>query len=748
MFREKNFIKILTAGLYLAPLTMFVFLKHTIFPLVTLKVFTFNIVVEVIFAFWLLFIVFYPQYRPKFTKLSVTLFVFIGALFLSAIFGVNFSRSLWSVPGRAIGLFGLVHFTALFIILKSLAPRFNWRRYLIYIFGISLAVALFAIVQKYQGGSFLFEVRTQSRSRPGSFLGNPAFFASYILLTIFVGGWLALTTKNKKRRVVFWGAVLVEIFTLFISGTRGAILGFFAGIFVLLIYYSWRRYRRLRNKNGVFQALTGRNLFFIFIIALIVFTGIFIKTREARIWQAVPGLDRVATISLNDITTSDRLLAWETAWRAFLEKPIFGWGFENFKYGFDKHYDTRFLNSGLNETFWDKPHNIFLEYLSTTGILGLGAYLSLLIAFGAAVIYKMPKSFRPIGLAFIAGYAGSEFFIFDTFGSYFVLFVVIAFVDSFVHKGEVGGESPSLKPRPARLGAAALLILGSAYLVFLNIQIIRANNFQYHGINFLLNQKPEESMASYDKALAIKEPYKGEIQFSFLATLSDSIDSVSIPDIEDRIKQALAGANEAISKDPDNYRGYIQLAEAKTNFNKINPNFYKGAEEDIKKAITLSSNRQENYYALAQARMRTGNQSGAYTIMKKAVDLNAGVGEPHFYYGLLALQAGDKETGWKEIKLAEKLGRTPHSANEYRVLANFYGDNEEYEKAIDYYQKALSLRPLDMEARLKLGIVYYYNNQFGEARPLFEDVFRARPDFIGSDNYNMLRPIFRAVGAI
>ncbi|PIR87696.1 MAG: hypothetical protein COU10_03270, partial [Candidatus Harrisonbacteria bacterium CG10_big_fil_rev_8_21_14_0_10_45_28] len=127
----------------------------------------------------------------------------------------------------------------------------------------------------------------------------------------------------------------------------------------------------------------------------------------------------------------NRLIAWKSALGAFSEHPVLGWGFENFRYAFDARYEPTLLRSGFSETYWDKPHNIFLEMLVTSGVLGLGLFLAVIIMAFYIVLRLSPRDFRPYGLGLLLAYLIQGMVTFDTFGSYLMLFIVFAFLHNY-----------------------------------------------------------------------------------------------------------------------------------------------------------------------------------------------------------------------------------------------------------------------------------------------------------------------------
>jgi O-antigen ligase len=87
---------------------------------------------------------------------------------------------------------------------------------------------------------------------------------------------------------------------------------------------------------------------------------------------------RIFDIAFSDQTVQTRLWTWGSAWKGFLERPLLGWGAENFGAVFDKYFDPRHFIPGQNtETWFDRAHSVYFDYLAETGILGFLSYLSI-----------------------------------------------------------------------------------------------------------------------------------------------------------------------------------------------------------------------------------------------------------------------------------------------------------------------------------------------------------------------------------
>jgi O-antigen ligase len=147
---------------------------------------------------------------------------------------------------------------------------------------------------------------------------------------------------------------------------------------------------------------------------------------------------RLFQINTSDDAAQARFWTWGSAWKGFLERPILGWGPENFSAVFDKYFDTRhFVPSRQTETWFDRAHSVFLDYLSEIGILGLLSYLAI---FGV-IIWEFFRKHRQsearstsrtiltrgLILSLLVAYLVQGVVIFDVLPMYISLFLFLAF---------------------------------------------------------------------------------------------------------------------------------------------------------------------------------------------------------------------------------------------------------------------------------------------------------------------------------
>ena len=730
------------------PLTLLLFIQATVHPFVTLKAFGFHTLIELLFAGWVLLVLLFPVYRPKPSVLLYTLSGYIGILLLASIFGYHFPRSFWSTPDRAIGVYSLLHFFAYFLMLTSLIRPEAWRRYLVWLFWVSSGVAFLAIVERLTPQLFLVE----GSIRLSSTLGNPSFLAAYLLFNVFIGLWLLATAKahNWGRGMLISMAVLeaLQMYILVLTNTRGALIGFGVGCMIILAFFGTRRLRSVQPFT--FSRSIVKNIPLLICIVAILFGSVFLLTIQAPVWQKIPGLDRLAQISTGDNSVSHRLIAWKIAWQSFLDKPLLGWGFENFRYAFDQRYNPILFRTGFAETYWDKPHNIVLEVLVTSGLVGFLAYVGVFAVAFWFILRRAPKDFIPFGFALFAAYLIQNLFLFDGFGSYLMWFAVLAYLSSLPKEAETNTAlalaSKKNLSRPIALILSGVVALVMIWTVVLNSKIIYANNREYWGLNYFVNKLPVEAVVSFTKAMAVSEPYQDDIRYNYLSALQQVVSQTVIPNPEQAISQALNEFEEIVKNDPNFYFYRTLRGEARLVFYKTNQKFLEGAEDDLEAALRLSPNRQQNYYFGSKLKYTRGDTPGALAMMRQAIDLDPQSAEPHFYYGLLLLQAGDRTNGFFELEKGISMGRDVRTGPEERLIATFYADAERYEEAWYYYSRAAGSFPDDLETALRYALVSYYTGRLGVAQQQLGKIAKAIPNLRTSPEYAHLKPLFEAIG--
>lgn len=722
------------------------------YPFQVVKTTLLQALVEIAFALWLGLIVLYPEFRPKWTPLFWALAALILAITASGIFGLDWQKSFWSNESRTMGIVAIWHFYVLYLMLVSLRERFNWRRFFLASIFTGAVISIGSILQR-----FAFpHLAITDYERPSSTFGNPTFLAGYLLFNIFLAVWLwsqdyFADKKSWKKtiNILLATAIFLSLFGVVLAQTIGDIAGLAVGAFIVLLFVAAKK-----------ENVKLRRAAIAFILAGIIFSGIFLITRHAEVWSKIPGLKRIAAIKLESTQVQFRWIAWKNGINGFLDRPILGYGWENYNLAFNKRYDPIYLTDSFGETYWDKPHNIFIEYLSTTGALGFLAYTGVL----AALIYELLKKkkqllgdnmFRVFGLSAVVAYVVQNLVAFDTTGTYLMFFILLAFVDQkyvlaadsapSANPGQAG--SSQSEPEAARfVGNNAVASGAKEYLpliflavsffgVYFNYNIFLASRMEWWGINYFVNARLPQSLDGFNAAMRVPTPYRDDIRKDFAGTVKQAYQQwTEYPDINNLQKRLISELETTISRHPLDYFNYVALADFKNTFAEFNRAYLKDAEDLSAKALELSPRRQQIYYVIAKSKILEGDYPAAFEAFDTAMNLNIKAGDPHFFYGLLAYQvAGSKKgeemqallrKGRSEIALAKQFGREPREAAEAIALGNFVGDlDHNYDAAADYFFRAIEmnygLSKDTRDAEMKLAVAYYLGGRKDRAREWF-----------------------------
>ena len=221
--------------------------------------------------------------------------------------------------------------------------------------------------------------------------------------------------------------------------SRSVIPALLSGIimYVFLIFFSFRNQISRRNLINVICVIIFIS---ISIILYFVVTGIpvFIDTLMNR-FVDIFNTQREG----GDIGVSSRLTNINVSIKAFLERPLLGYGMNNFLIPYNKFV----IPSQITNFEMDYAHNIFLHTLSTGGILTLLTYLYLMFLIMLNSIREgrfifSDKDYGLQGIMFVipiffVGYFIHHLFWFDVHESYLLVMIMFAIMNMSVKTPEI-----------------------------------------------------------------------------------------------------------------------------------------------------------------------------------------------------------------------------------------------------------------------------------------------------------------------
>jgi len=742
---EKSLTKILKIGIaaaFLSPLLVF---DGLFFPYITSKQIFFDILIEVMAFFWIFLLVRYPDRRPNLSHLSQTLILYFAIVLVSCFTGVDFNLSFWGDVERMLGWFHLAHFLVFYLILITVVrTREEW----VSVFRYSVIAAL--IVSLHGIGQRLEIIRSPwGPDRIIATIGNAAYVGAYAIFNVFFAFFLVLKEEKKLLKFFWLAASMPIILALIFSGTRGAYLGFGAGVIVFFSLFGFFAASRKIKYASAACALI------IIVFGVLIFAnagGEFVKNNVF--------LSRMTHISLSDATMQTRLLSWRAAWLDFKRHPLFGTGNGNFAITFDRYFDPEFYNYTTSETYFDRAHNNLIDIASTTGSLGLAAYL-LIFVWVFYYLFKEKKANRISGFEFslfislFVAYFIQNLAVFDSLVTYLSIFIALGWID-FV-RGELGARNnEEIKSKSETAGYSAI-ILAAAVLLFSVVQFnlkpavafsqtISAKKLVNSG-NFWLGA------VEYEKALSHNTVLDRDLRSNFVQTLIASRNFIETvgeqggneekAKMEKILEFAISGEEKNLGYNPKDGLLNVEtgtLLNIIAVFYKNSPEkfwyYSKRAEEYVNKAIESSPGRVTLYYQKAQIYINREESEKVLAILNEAYALNPDYNESVCRLGQAYLFYGHEDKGYETMgECFDKSGAYFLSEDFLSVALDYFikaGDEKRVGIIYNYFVYLIENDPLkggDFSVWAKLANFYAGKKDYKKARFSAEKVGKFNPDY-------------------
>lgn len=288
----------------------------------------------------------------------------LGVSLAGAGLGVSPRHSLFGNLERQGGMVAGAYLVLWYLFARGLLEEESWRGAVRLITVVAAAAAVVAVGQWIQ-----LAAQGAEELRAHAPLGNPGQLGIFMVLGVSGAAVSASDPEAggtwRRWAVAAGTACLVGLLA---SGTRAALLGLAAGAAAGGGIWAVRSGSARLAKLG---AVMGG--------VLVVGLGLL----GVRATQGEEGLPDPSEIVggladlQHDPTLQRRLIAWEAAGDAAAERPLAGWGPENFRIAFDRFGDPGRPYVLDRSISYDRAHNVFAEAAVAAGLPGLLAAVSL-----------------------------------------------------------------------------------------------------------------------------------------------------------------------------------------------------------------------------------------------------------------------------------------------------------------------------------------------------------------------------------
>ena len=396
----------------------------TVYPFVVGKSLFARALIEIAFAAWLLLAWRFPQYRPRPSVVLLALLAWLAVSALAALAGVNPTRSLWSGYERMHGVVELAHWCGFALVAASAFRTISsWRLLLTVNLGVSAVVSALGVAQYY--GLIHWVFLFSEVARAGSTLGSGLYLGAYAAMNVGFGAALLLLPWGDRRywrsywtRCLLAGAVVVNLAGLWTSAARSGMLGLMvmALVFAAGVLLLERRAAVVRTALALLALLV--------VVSAVGLLG----GRLGVAPQYDVMLGRMSSaVSGNDKSVLGRLGTLRVGLDAYRERPLLGWGPENFRSAWGRHVTDEEYSGRIV----DQAHNKVVDTLVSTGTVGLFIYAVLWLALALAALRLAlsrdgpDRRFAVAMAGVLAGYLAVSLFLFDT-QSFMLQFALLA----------------------------------------------------------------------------------------------------------------------------------------------------------------------------------------------------------------------------------------------------------------------------------------------------------------------------------
>lgn len=387
--------------------------------------------------------------------------LFVIAYIVSVIFSAVPYNSLWGGFDRLQGLYTNASFWVIFILAAiNIRSKAQIDRIISTIIFTSVPIVAYCFIQRLKLDPVPWQ-QMDSSIRVSATMGNPIFLAAYLIIVIPLTISRFVRSFNEKKGVayIFYGlTVILQIVTVFLSQSRGPIMGMFTSIFLFTLIYGWVYHKRIILITVISVFIIGAIFLSLFNLPHVVkfqsppdTVGLGIKQtgksdeelaqssfgKMELLWHKtfgkllnVPYLRQLGRLLETDPHSSGRtrIVLWNGVWKLINDKDepyrfYIGYGPESLSTVYYKNYTMELAKlEGVN-VHADRAHNEYLNIWVMHGLFGLVAYLFLL----GSIMYMALRTVKP----------NNENGQVDNAGNYFTLIMIGLITAIIAHLVEI-----------------------------------------------------------------------------------------------------------------------------------------------------------------------------------------------------------------------------------------------------------------------------------------------------------------------
>jgi O-antigen ligase len=298
----------------------------------------------------------------------------------------------------------------------------------------------------YQAGEGVFRI-----VRPPGTLGHSDYLGAWLPWSLFISVYLVTKSRNRTGKFLAILTVLIIATSLVLTGSRGALLGLFTGI---LCYCLLKRIR-IRDASVALAAAA-------MILALFIVSPAGAQLRARAHWIG------------DDPLGGARPLLWRDSLTMALDHPLRGYGPDLFATEFPRYQSLELVRAFPN-FYHESPHNVLLDMLTGSGLIGLFAFL---LVFGVAVWSGIARRSQDADLSVALTSALAAVFV----AQQFAVFTIATALYFYLGAGLLVGltqrsADTALASKAVRISYAACSLIVGMMFMYTGVRIYLADRY-------------------------------------------------------------------------------------------------------------------------------------------------------------------------------------------------------------------------------------------------------------------------------
>ncbi|MEW6607416.1 MAG: tetratricopeptide repeat protein [bacterium] len=417
-----------------------------------------------------------------------------------------------------------------------------------------------------------------------------------------------------------------------------------------------------------------------------------------------------------------RPIMWRDSFRIIKDYPLLGIGPETFGLIYPQYRSLELiLTEGGQYGRPDRVHNDIIDLTLAKGLLGLGAYLWMLIIFFGLCLkgaFAVNKENRLVNIGLFCAGVGyfvqsqSCFWIIPSTSIFFIFCGVAARLNS--QEGTASISLPEI-PRWIKLVIFIIIILPMIVITRFTINIYSADIEFKQGRDLYFGGAVVDSIPRFEKALLLN-PYERHYYEHILHAYLDTTQT-----FKENIKKAIEAGEKITKIYPEDTIFHNLLGVAYSQDDQIDKTI-----SEYQKVLEFDPFFADVRGKLGTIYMSQKKYDKAIKLFKQGLEVNPECGlSLDNLSKIYALQGKTEQT---KALLKKLITTNPDNFEAHNNLARIYYDEKNITEVIKECQEMIRIAPQNIEPRKNLGSIYFQQRRFQEAYLEFTKVLEIDPN--------------------